>query len=258
MLNVHIQFIILGWKVSVEQQISDLHLNRSKLSTENVSAVYESIRSTALSIYEQYLGEKSEQKIQLKQSLVQELHFKIRNLNETPSELWFDRIMEAMFDKMETEFLPPFKKSKAYIKLLQELDLVQQTAAEEDTISLNSTDSLENETAKLSDNLVQIGRKGDLLAVNNAQKSVKHARSFSDVTMFTGKNDVESKSRSSSQESKKIRSIAANLEIEEEVIKTVEQSLKTGQYILSVNIIETGSIHNSFLNKIAITSYSLF
>ncbi|XP_018577466.1 sorting nexin-13 isoform X2 [Anoplophora glabripennis] len=235
-----------GWKVSVEQQISDLHLNRTKLSTENVSSIYESIRSTALSIYEQYLGEKCEQKILLKQSLVQELYFKIRNLNETPSELWFDKILEAMYEKIEKEFLPSFKKSKAYIKLLQELDLLQQATAEEDAISINSTDSLENnEASKFSDNLshlTQISKKGELLTVDSTQKSVKHARSLSDVTMFTGKNDTDLKSRSSSQDSKKIKIVADSLDIEEEALKTAERCLKTGDYVLSVNIIETGIV----------------
>lgn len=233
---------LLGWKVSVEQQISDLHLNRTKLSTENVSSTYESIRSTALSIYEQYLGEKSEQKVLLKQSLTQELHFKIRNLNETPCELWFDKILETMYEKMEKEFLPSFKKSMAYIKLLQELDLVQQATAEEDAISINSTDSLENEASKLSDNLPQLAHinKKELLVVDSTQKSVKHARSFSDVTMFTGKNDSDLKSRSSSHDSKKIKNGSDNLDIEEEAVKVAEQSLKTGPYVLSVNIIETG------------------
>lgn len=218
-------------------------MNRTKLSTENVSSIYESIRSTALSIYEQYLGEKGEQKILLKQSLVQELHFKIRNLNETPSELWFDKILEAMYEKIEKEFLPSFKKSKAYIKLLQELDLLQQATAEDDAISINSTDSLENEVSKLSDNLTQpaqIGRKGELLTVDSTQKSVKHARSFSDVTMFTGKTDADLKSRSSSQDSRKIKIIANSLDIEEEAVKTAQKTLKTGEYVLSVNIIETG------------------
>lgn len=228
----------------MEQQISDLHLNRMKFSTENVSSIYDSIRSTALSIYDQYLGEKSEQKVLLKQSLTQELHFKIRNLNETPSELWFDRILEAMYERMEKDFLPSFKKSKAYIKLLQELDLVQQASTEEDTISINSTDSLENnEASKLSDGLpqlAQINKKGELLVVDSTQKSVKHARSFSDVTMFTGKNDSDLKSRSSSQDSKKIKIVADSLDIEEEAVKTAEQSLKTGPYVLVVNIIETG------------------
>ncbi|KAJ8917534.1 hypothetical protein NQ315_005583 [Exocentrus adspersus] len=245
-LDLFFYLNVEAWKVSVEQQLSDLHLNKTKLSAENISSIYDNIRSTALSIYEQYLGEKCEQRIQLKQSLLQELHFKIRNLNETPSELWFDKVYEAVYEKMEMEFLPPFKRSKVYIKLLQELDLVQQATAEEDTISLNSTDSSENnEAAKLSDKLLhlaQLSKTGELLAADSAQKSVKHVRSFSDVTMFSGKNETDVKSRSSSQDGRKIKNIADRLDIEEEVVKTTEMSLRTGQYILSVNIIETGIV----------------
>lgn len=87
-----LHFSILGWKVSVEQQLSDLHLNKLKGGLDNTAAIYDNIRSTAFSIYEQYLGEKAEQKVQLKPTVVQTLHFKIRNLSETPSELWFEQV----------------------------------------------------------------------------------------------------------------------------------------------------------------------
>lgn len=61
--------------------------------TENVQTVYNTIRTTAQSIFDQYLGEKAEHRVQIKPSLVQSLHFKIRNLNEVPSDLWFDEVI---------------------------------------------------------------------------------------------------------------------------------------------------------------------
>lgn len=188
---------IEGWKVSVEQQLSDLHINRIKGLNENPSPIYEAIRSTAQSIYNQYLGEKSDQHIQIKPTLSQSLHFKIRNLNEIPSELWFDEVQQALFDKMENDdnYLPAFKKSKAYVKLLQELDLVQQNVAEEDNISLNSNESLEAEQSKLF-----LGE--NFLGLDAVGKSVKHVRSFSDVTMFVSKNNGEGKRENGSHNGK--------------------------------------------------------
>lgn len=221
--------------MSVEQQISDLHLN--KTSAENVAAVFDNIRSTALSIYEQYLGERSEQRVLMKPALAQTLHFKIRNLNETPSESWFDKVLEAVHERMAIEFLPSFKKSKAYIKLLQELDLLQQANAEEDSISLNSNESLEN-----NENQIHHMSKRDFLSLEGGHKSVKHVRSLSDVTTFTGKSNGEVKFRSSSQEKRLTSYNSDPVEAEEKI----EDDLKTGDYKLSVNIIETGKF-NIFL-----------
>lgn len=215
----------------MEQQISDIHLNKMKLSAENTAAIFENIRSTALSIYEQYLGEKSEQRVLIKPALAQTLHFKIRNLNETPSELWFDKVLEVVYERMAVEFLPSFKKSKAYIKLLQELDLLQQVNAEEDSISLNSNESLEN-----NENQIHHISKRDFLSLDGGHKSVKHVRSLSDVTTFTGKSNGETKIRSSSQEKRPLKYNIDPTEAEEKV----EDDLKTGDYKLSVNIIETG------------------
>ncbi|KAJ8952481.1 hypothetical protein NQ318_003276 [Aromia moschata] len=229
---------IEGWRVSVEQQISEIHLNKAKMSAENVTAAYDTIRSTALGIYEQYLGENSEQKVEMKQSLVQPLYFKIRNLNETPSEVWFDKILDALYDKMENEFLPPFKESKAYIKLLQELDLLQQTTTEDDILSINSNDSLENDAGKVPDNLPQVGKKSDFLLVDSTLKSVKHARSFSDVTVFTSQN-AEPRSNSVGREDK-MKGITENQN--KDMGRIDERSLKVGNYALSVNIIETGIV----------------
>ncbi|CAH1994332.1 unnamed protein product [Acanthoscelides obtectus] len=187
-LDLFFYLNIEAWKVSVEQQLSDIQLNKSKASAENVAVVYDNIRSTAFSIFEQYLGEKCENRVQLKSTLVQTLHFKIRNLNEVPCASWFDKVLEVVYERMETEFLPPFRKSKAYFRLLQELDLVQQTNNEEDVLSVNSNESLENNDAQQSAmTSAQHVEKFDFLTVDYNQKSVKHVRSLSDVTTFTGK-----------------------------------------------------------------------
>ncbi|XP_023020353.2 sorting nexin-13 [Leptinotarsa decemlineata] len=238
-LDLFFYLNVEGWKVSVEQQLSDLHLNKMlKGSNESSSLVYENIRSTAYSIYEQYLGEKCEQKVQIKAALVQGLYFKIRNLNETPSELWFDGVLEAMHEKMENTFLPIFKKSKAYVKLLQDLDLLQQTNVEDDTISINSNDSLENNETALPP--LQTLKKGDFLTVEHTSKNVKHVRSFSDVTMLIEKSDANGKLRISSQDPR--ITDQENELICENDNKEKEENLKSGDFTLSVNIIETGIV----------------
>lgn len=232
--NKYCQF--LGWKASVEQQISGLYLTKSKVPVDNTATVLEGIRSTALSIYEQYLGEKSEQKVQIKPSLSQAIYFKIRNLNETPSDLWFDNILDVLYERMANEYLPSFKKSKAYIKLLQELDLLQQGIPEDDTISLNSNDSTDN-----TDNLSAThSPKMDFLQANSSPKNVKHVRSLSDVTVL-GKQEKEVKLPYANQEK---RLLEKNNEL---LCESGDENLKTGNFSLTVNIIETGKYRIYFL-----------
>lgn len=99
--TIAIILITLGWKISVEQQLSDMQINKIKGLNENTSAVYENIRSTATNLYDQYLGDKREQKIDINPTLVHKLYFKIKNVSETPSELWFDDIQMALFEKLK-------------------------------------------------------------------------------------------------------------------------------------------------------------
>lgn len=169
----------------------------------------------------------------MKPSLSQALYFKIINLNETPSEMWFDRVLEALYERMVNDYLPAFKKSKAYIKLLQELDLLQQGNPEDDSISLNS-----NESSDSNENLTTTttqANKMDFLQVNSA-KNVKHVRSLSDVTTFTNKQEKDANNVTGSgvEISKNNVSLTHNTE------KNIEENLKTGNFRLTVNIIETG------------------
>lgn len=197
-----------------------------KESAENVAAVYNTIRSTASSIYDQYLGEKCDEKVQVNASVQQRLEFKIRNLSETPTELWFDEVQKVVYDKMESDgsFLPAFLKSKAYIKLLHELDLVQQPVTEEDNISVNSGEGIENSNEQRHDPLMNKMNE-NLLHIQ--EKNVKHARSFSDVTMLAVKSEMD---LMSSQET---------IAVEE---KIDDGKLRTGDFVLAVNIIETGIV----------------
>ncbi|KAL3282364.1 hypothetical protein HHI36_005550 [Cryptolaemus montrouzieri] len=235
---------IEGWKVSVEQQLSDMHINKIKGITENIQSVYTTIRTTALSIFEQYLGEKSEHRVQVTPSLVQSLYFKIRNLSETPSDLWFDDVQHFIYNKMEnhSDYLPAFKKSKIYIKLLQELDLLQQPVNEYDNISLNSDESLEiTITEAKSDGIpsFSIQRPSEneaYLCTDNIPKTHRHMRSFSDVdvAVFTETDPNLTKSKN----------VHGTVEMASSAIEDhlQEKNLRSEKYSLSVNIIETGIV----------------
>ncbi|XP_076269181.1 sorting nexin-13-like isoform X2 [Rhynchophorus ferrugineus] len=219
---------IEGWKNSVSKELQELKKNKG---SENVHTVYDMIRSTALSIYDQYLGDKKDEKIHIGADIVQHLHFKIRNLNEIPNENWFDKVQEVLFHKMENESLGQFKKSKAYIKLLHELDLVPQTITEEDALSLNSVESLEVDSSKYNQ-----GENGALM-IDRAPKIVKHTRSFSDVTMF--------KTENNSVQFNPYLKLNINMEtpsMNTDSAKDTNENLRTGEYNLHVKIIETGIV----------------
>lgn len=209
-----------AWKICVDQQLMDLAKSKSSADT---CSIYETIRSTASSIFEQYLSDKAEEKIQVKQSLVQSLYFKIINLSETPNRQWFDEIQRSVYEKMNNheDYLTAFKRSKAYVKLLQELDLIQQNNVDEDSVSLNSNDGLEATEST-------VPKKSDYLMVETIQKGVKHARSYSDVPLFSAKNE----------------DINFQLTSEESQLKAAQDTkkYKTGNFSLQVNIIETGIV----------------
>ncbi|KAK5645980.1 hypothetical protein RI129_004444 [Pyrocoelia pectoralis] len=246
-----------GWKISVEQQLSEYHINKTKSENENESVIYNSIRTTALHIYDQYLADKAQNKIQIKPILVQTLYFKIKNLTEPPSELWFDEIQAVVYDILqEDEFLPAFHNSNSYLKLLEELDLVQQNAIEEDAISISSLENAEinniekrsnsnsslpslsvknlqdatnsNESGKLANN------SDGFLTVDIQQKIGKHVRSFSDITDFGS--DKSSEVNGSSQTDNHM------IDSKESTEKTKMENLRSGDFKLSVEIIETGIV----------------
>lgn len=204
----------------MEQQLSNLQLSQNKITQES-NAIFETIRSTATSMYEQYIGEKSEHKIEIKPALAQELHFKIKNLSNPPTELWFNDVQNEIYQKMKTqdEFLPGFKKSRSYLKLLEELDLVQQNIVDEDSISLSSLENLD-----ICDDSVSKQKPNDCsLGADTEVKGMKHVRSLSDVTYLMTRTDPK-KLENGKPEAPK------------------EAQLKTENFSLSVVIIETGVV----------------
>ncbi|XP_054270445.1 sorting nexin-13 [Macrosteles quadrilineatus] len=157
-----------GWRVSVEQQMSDLALQKLRSPSEQdvgvdvlaalehtstPQQVLDRIREAAYSIFEQYLSEKASPRLRIEESLVKRLLLRIRT--ETPVETWFDEVQAAVYEKLQTEekFLNGFRNNVAYVKLLAELELLKEPlkSDDEDTgsvdeLSLGST----SETASLS------------------------------------------------------------------------------------------------------------
>ncbi|XP_060516935.1 sorting nexin-13-like isoform X2 [Cylas formicarius] len=192
---------IEGWKDSVRKELADLRNLRG--NHEMASSVYKVIRSTASDLYEEYLGSRGGGRSHVDAGVAQILHFKIRNLQETPSELWFDEVERVLLDRMERELLPAFKRSKSYVKLLHELDLVPQGDEE-------GEGALSTERA--------------LLSVDYAATKPKHTRSFSDVVVFgSGRAEVGGDSRQPEDDDVADRS-------------------KNGDFTITVSIIETGIV----------------
>lgn len=137
---------IYGWRVSAEQQISDIELQKLHMSqaasgimgTRRKNIDLENLKEAATKIYQQYLSEKASPKLQLDDALVKTLLTRIRV--EPVKETWFDDLRTCCYEKLQNEdrFLPGFKRSMAYVKLLAELDLLKDPTSEEDTKSLDS------------------------------------------------------------------------------------------------------------------------
>ncbi|XP_053985689.1 sorting nexin-13-like isoform X1 [Hylaeus volcanicus] len=137
---------IYGWRVSAEQQISDIELQKlhaahggsSMMGAKRKNTDLENLKEAATKIYQQYLSDKASPKLQLDDVLVKILLTKIRT--ESVKETWFDDLRVCCYEKLQNEdrFLPGFKRSVAYVKLLAELDLLKDPPSEEDTKSLDS------------------------------------------------------------------------------------------------------------------------
>lgn len=121
------------------------------------------------------------------------------------------------------------------MKLLQELDLIQQTNVEEDSISINSLDSLEDmkSTDKKEDTLKI--NSISYLTVDSSEKNIKHVRSLSDVS------DLHTEPISDQLNNKECKNgnLAKN-DLQKPIPTPKKEELKTSDYTLSVRFIETG------------------
>ncbi|GLV38789.1 snazarus [Carabus blaptoides fortunei] len=241
-----------GWKVTAEQQISNIEINKIKGITENTDVVYDKIRETAYNIYEQYLGEKSQHKLQVHPSLVQTLFFRIKNLTDQPSELWFDEIQKYIYEKLKSQdqFLPGFERSGSYLRLLAELDLLGQSNLEEDELSLSSLEEdacLDAQSDKTCSDVAtptnsDLSEK-DYLTLNytdNTQKISKHARSYSDITDIAAMSKNKPENKTHKSESHEQFDVVNNEDLKISDTEEDYSKLKVGNFTLSVDIIEAG------------------
>lgn len=116
------------------------------------------------------------------------------------------------------------------MKLLQDLDLIHQTLAEEDTASLNSLESLEIPDSTVTNTHLKSNNSEPYLTVENCTKSMKHVRSLSDVT------DLQTDPLSVSKD---IRN-GDVCKQESSKVKFDVDDFKKGEFTLSVRFIEAG------------------
>lgn len=180
---------IYGWKVSAEQQISDIELQKiqsaqsggpSVIGTKRKNTDLDNLKEAATKIYQQYLSDKASPKLQLDDTLVKS--FLIKMKTESVKETWFDELRNCCYEKLQNEdrFLPGFKRSLAYVKLLAELDLLKDPVSEDDAKSLDSI-SLSSTNNEL-DTLEELSETYDAKSVSTAKEGTKKSNSSTNLT----------------------------------------------------------------------------
>ncbi|EFP03945.1 hypothetical protein GCK72_011945 [Caenorhabditis remanei] len=138
---------IEGFKVSVEHQMRSL--SKGELTE---SDAYETVKEAAKYMYDQYLSEEAITRVPLDDVLISK--FLQRLKNDEPHDLWFEAIQEKVFDVLKTDdhFFPAFKKSSSYVKMLLELEIIDEdrndpTMSECDSVtSFSSQERSEDES----------------------------------------------------------------------------------------------------------------
>uniref|UniRef100_A0A0K2UHU8 Sorting nexin13like [Megachile rotundata] n=1 Tax=Lepeophtheirus salmonis TaxID=72036 RepID=A0A0K2UHU8_LEPSM len=148
-----------GWKVSAEQRLQAIalqDLNSPSNTNQDKDVVFENMRESAHSIYEEYLSEKSNPRLRIDDTIIKKLLFRIRT--QPPDPEWFEETQIAVYDKLRSDerFLESFKKTLGYVKLLAELDLLRDKVEDDeeeeseylvyDSASLGSYNDEFNET----------------------------------------------------------------------------------------------------------------
>lgn len=189
---------IYGWRVSAEQQISDMELQKLQSGQSGASAAgarrknadLDNLKEAATKIYQQYLSDKASPKLQLDDALVKSLLTRTRI--ESVKETWFDELRGCCYEKLQSEdrFLPGFKRSLAYVKLLAELDLLKDSVSEDDTKSLDSISlsSTNNELDTL-DELSETCRTSDDTRLTVAKEGATKSSSASSLASMGEANE---------------------------------------------------------------------
>ncbi|KAJ8688132.1 hypothetical protein QAD02_023927 [Eretmocerus hayati] len=253
---------IYGWRVSAEQQISDMELQKIQNLQSSSSSVskkknpdLENLKDAAVRIYQQYLSEKASLKVHLDDALVKALL--IRMKTEPVQETWFDDLQTCCFEKLQIEdrFLPAFKRSLLYLKLLAELDLLKDPTSEDDSKSLDSISlsSINNELDVLEEQIEvpkeidKLSNEGSLTSRELKSKSSScddldngssgDARSIHQMVVEPDRIS-EGKDASSYAEGEQFVRLDDNAVYDQNVIRKLQQ----GRFELSVEIIETGVV----------------
>ncbi|KAF7987405.1 hypothetical protein HCN44_003167 [Aphidius gifuensis] len=234
---------IYGWRVSAEQQLSDIELykiNNKIQSTATINCLKRKIynlnnlKDAALKIYQQYLSDKSSFKIKLDDVIVKK--FIIRLKNESVKENWFDELSKCCYDKLQNydKFLPSFKRSKSYIKLLAELDLLKDNISDDDiksldNISLSSIDDKiksSNSVQSNSNSSTSLTSIDNACVINDDDGDDKNTNVCINNTATTSANDYFKVDESTT--------------FDEATMKKLQQ----GKYNLIAEIIETGIVND--------------
>ncbi|XP_045123507.1 sorting nexin-13-like isoform X2 [Portunus trituberculatus] len=171
-LNLYLN--IECWRTTVNERLCALelerlqHLEESGVQGSGVTMMdichdhfsandLSSHKEEAEIIYEQYLSEKASPRVAMDDSIVKRLILRMRS--EKVSETWFDEVQSALFLTLQEAdlFLPAFRRSMWYIKLLAELDLLKDVSRsdEEDSQSLDDVSFNSLEQVEEGDGLCQ-------------------------------------------------------------------------------------------------------
>lgn len=210
-----------GWRVSAEHQVSDMEMQKinappNNFCTEsNNSITLDNMKEAAYSIYEQYLSEKASPRLVLDETVVK--HFLFRYRTETVNETWFDEIQNNVLEKLQNEdkFLPGFRRSIGYVKLLAELDLLKESWSRSDDDDLDYPVSADE--MSLSDN-ISLNSLDAIDATQVCGSVVEDSQLAAELSHFNLKQGAQQSQTSA----------------------LVDQKKSTGSFTLTAQIIETG------------------
>ncbi|XP_058808919.1 sorting nexin-13-like isoform X2 [Phymastichus coffea] len=255
---------IYGWRVSAEQQISDIEVQKmqsaqagsSSSSLRKKNADLDNLKEAALKIYQQYLSDKASMKLQLDDVLVKGLV--IRMKSESVRETWFDELQACCYEKLQNEdrFLPAFKRSVSYLKMLAELDLLKDPTSEDDSKSLDSISisSINNELDTLDEHGEASKSTEKGCGINRETKSKSSSCDELDSGRASAGESKEDKVSRVSIESSGggggdsidasseqfLKLDATSIAYDQNAIRKLQQ----GRFDLSVEIIETGIVND--------------
>ncbi|EFX88798.1 hypothetical protein DAPPUDRAFT_41687, partial [Daphnia pulex] len=110
-----------------------------------------SLQESAMSIFSQYFADNVSTRLQIDDVVVRRLLYNLKN--EAPVDTWFDEAKSAIIYKIEKDerFMPSFRKSIGYIRMLAELDMLKEASKsdDEDLRSLDDQNTYESHSSGL-------------------------------------------------------------------------------------------------------------